>query len=430
MSVFTDLIAEPIDTSMGVALGYSDYRFVVQAAITSTGSPLGTVPGSFILGTSTLGGPRWRDITGYFQGISFSSGGTPGDRPIAGELKIRLNNEGREFSPYRSPYYAPGTLFRIVVGNDSDLHHVFTGLVQSWNESSEGLRAYQWVDIVVWESMYQLGMVDDLELSSVVGVGETLVQRLDRLVTAASWQFGSEVVGTEPSLSWQYQGTLLAQDILSEMYLTADSIDYQVIPGKDGSIRVVDREIEWVDVAYRVLGTDVATVADSLITQNDDVRLLSDITLGAVGGTPLVYTNSGIASRYQKRSQHRTDLITQDPGANEDLDKVAAGILGRGDTTYRPMSVQLDTQHGDPVWQFVLFADIGNLCHIDDEDSGVRFSSYPICGMDHAIEVMNTGAVHWTCTTHFDIESSSTWAVRNTDSRWGTATWGSSTWTT
>jgi hypothetical protein len=424
MTVMEDLIYEWIDTSHGVPLGYLDYRFIVRVALTSEGGTLG----SFVLGTDVLGGPRWRDVTHDVHGISATRGGDVGDRPIAGELRFRLNNEHGEWSPTESSYYGPGTLVQIIVGNDIDDFPIFTGITQSWNEASAGLDAYRWIDVVAWEPMYLLGEVDDPALLSLTGDNDTLGQRVDRLLTQAEWQFGS-IYNDDPDSPPLFQSSYFAQDVLTELYLTADSVDWQVVPSKRGLLGIRRRGTSWMPVGLRDIGTDVPIVTDSLITTNDDELILSSVSLSRVGGSVVTYTNPGVAGRYQRRTTKRTDLITKDPGSNGDLAAVAAGILGRSVQTFRPLSVELDAEHGDSVFEFLFRTDINGLVNVEDPAKRLRFTGYSVSKIEHRIEPMNEGGVHWTATVYFEAEDGAHWFITEGPGVWGSSKWGSAHWT-
>lgn len=398
MTVIGDLCAEPLSVEHGIPLGiegYAGYRFAVEIGITSAANLL-----PFILGTGQLGGPRWRDITPDVQGITWTRGGEPNQRPIAGELSVRLlNTDCATWSPWLSPWYGPGTILRVVIGNGVDTLPQFTGLVQSWNEGSVGLQAYEWVDIRVWEPLYLLSLVNDNALAGVVGGGDTLGQRIDRLLTQADWQFDAAIFDATGAT---FQATDLAQDTATEMYLTVDSVDYTVWTMKDGSLKVSSRE--WGSHYWTLAHNDQNP--DSLITANDDERILSSVDLARVGGTSVTYTNAGLASIYQRRSTNRNDLITVAESADADLERVANGMLARARQTYRPISIEIQSGYGSAVAEIIIESDLMDRMTLDHET--VLFDSYAICGFTHNVQLAATG-VYWTTTISLDIESDSNW---------------------
>ena len=199
------------------------------------------------------------------------------------------------------------------------------------------------------------------------------------------------------------------------------------ISGKDGNLDITDRAVQWLHEDYRALGTDVPVVLDSLVTQNDDVRLLADFSAGRAFGVPTTYTNSGIASRYQRRSASKTDMVTIDPGGDADMIHLAARVLGRGDVTYRPESVRLEAQSA-ATWEFLKRADIGDMVHIDDPTSNVRFADYSIARMSHQITPRANRGIVWSCAVEFDVEVDSMWAVTDGPAIWDETRWDKSYW--
>lgn len=402
MTAVEVLCAQPLDMTHGVPLGIPGnvligMRFAVELAIVS---PPNLLP--FVLGTSMLGGPRWRDVTTDVQGLTWSRGGAPGQRPLAGELQMRLLNSNQQWSPWVSPYYAPGTTLRVVLGNGVDTYSQYTGLVQTWNEGSVGLAGgsgYQWVDLVAWETLFLLSEVNNHALAGVVGGGENVDARIDRLLTSAAWQFGTDIVCSSPAT---FQATDLASDVATELFLTVDSTDCTVWPGKDGKLKIRDRALG-AGHSWNIAHADVNP--DSLVTQNDDERILSSVDLARVGGTFVHFDNVGMAGRYQRRTTQRTDLITVAEAGDADLARVAAGMLARARTTYRPISFEI--QSGQDLAIMIIDSDLTD--RVTLQHGLVTFSDYSICGLNHAVQVSGAG-VYWITTVLLDIESNSTWS--------------------
>ena len=433
--MFEELCMEPLDLTHGVPMGieYDPFsiaqedafelltedgqmlqtstanlwRFAVEIAIVTNGGLLGT----FVLGTSVLGGPRWNDVTQDCEGLHWNRGGEPTDRPIAGAASIRLNNDSGYWSPWNSPFFGPGTMVRIVVSDGTTLINQLCGQTVVWNEACEGLGAYEWVDITVWENMFLLSSVDDHGLAGVVGGGDTLTQRVDRLMTQADWQFGIAVFATPPAT---FQATDFAQDVLTELYRTVDGVDAVVYPAKDGMLIIRDRTtgsgVSWV---YERPDQD----PDSIVTANDDDRILSSVDLARVGGTVVHFDNAGIAGRYQRRSTQRTDMITVAEPGDADLARVAYGILARGRQTYRPVTFAVESGQGLNQAKMIIEADITDRVTLNHDE--VIFADYPICAVEHDVTVAAAG-IYWRASFALDIEADSSWNVK-TPARVGTA---------
>ena len=144
------------------------------------------------------------------------------------------------------------------------------------------------------------------------------------------------------------------------------------------------------------------------------------------------YTNTGVAGRYQKRSTKRLDLNTVAEAADADLARVAAGMLGRSDQTYRPVS--FDIASGTAT-ELNFDKGIGMLIECDLEDritverllprhERLVFANYAICQIRHQIQVRKRG-IYWTGTIGIDIEVASAWSVETLPfALWGVSTWG------
>lgn len=407
MTLQSDLCEEMLTADSGIPLGIpgypATYRLAVQAAVVTVGNLLGT----FVLGTGVLGGPRWVDLTKDCEGLHWSRGGAPAERPIAGELNIRLNNDDDEWTPWVSPFFGPGTMVRVAVGDATTLCSQFCGQSISWNEASVGLEAYSWVDIVVWENSFLLSEVNDHALDGVIGGGDTLTQRVDRLLDQADWAFGREIMSTTPAT---FQASDFAQDVASNLYLTVDSVDAVVWPAKHGMLMIADRAMGS-GISWKLQRRDQDT--DSIVTANDDERILSSVDLSRVGGTVITYENHGIAGKYQRRSTTRTDLITNAEPGDADLQRVADGMLARARQTYRPVTFAVESGQGFNQAQLIVEADITDRMTIDiglPAHEQLEFTGYSICGMEIDVQ-FGGGGTYWRGTITMDIEADSAWEV-------------------
>lgn len=427
MTTFSQLLDELPAMSGGVPMGshwqddYIGWRFFIQVATTPAGSVLGTMT----LGPAILGGPRWLDVTADCQGLSWTRGGTPAQRPIAGELNLRLNNKPNKYHPFQNTYFGPGTLLRVIISNGISMHYCFTGLTQSWKEGSAGLAAYEWVDIVAWEPMFLLNEVNDNALLTPLGAGDTLAQRIDRLLTLAEWQFGTDVLCACPGT---FQATNLGQVVATEVYLSVDSVDSVVWSGVDGRLHIRERRFG-TGVHWQFLR--VFRDPDTTVFENNDDRLLSAINLARTGGSETLYTNVGLAGRYQKRTTKRDGLVTQAEAGDGDLARVAAGVLGRATQAYRPVEFAVDCSQNHMARRLLVEADITDRVTIDrlvGTTSRVIFSDYAICSLSVGVTVTLHGT-HWTGTIGLDIEVDSHWSQTSGSLVWGRDTWGAGkTW--
>ena len=229
-------------------------------------------------------------------------------------------------------------------------------------------------------------------------------------------------------LGWGLQSTDLAQAALTELYRTGDSVGMVVRSGRDG--RIVITSADYVpaagDPGAGILGTmrlgssfltgagatfhvagpgEIPIVTNSIVTANDDDRLLDHVTVSRVGGAGVVYSNFGLEGRWQTRSTKRTDLITQDPGGNADLARYAAIALAGGRRAYRVEAFKLDTGHGTKVWSLLRLLDVGAAVYITRRDSpttAIRFAAAVVCGYTLAITRQNEHRIRITATVETD----------------------------
>lgn len=421
MTIEQDLLALVPAITDGVPLGFPEnpgWRFCAQVAVTPTGS---TLP--FTLGTSILGGPRWVDITADLQGLEWERGAQPGQRPLAGELRMRLNNESCQWCAWRNPYYGPGTLTRVLVTDGFGFLYCFTGITQAWNESAEGMNAYNWVDIVAWETQFLLNEVDTNALATGVGLGDDLIGRASRLLAHASWAFDFDGLTTVLAT---YQSTDLGQNTATEMYLTIDSIDAVGWSGRDGSWKIRDRS-RGTTIHWEL--QDSEYTPDSLQTANDDERIIATLALARVGGSEVVYVNSGVAARYQQRSSKRDDLITVAEALDADLQRVADGRFSRVGTPFRPTSVNLVSEQNATIRAILLDMDITDRLTIHrlvPDGSRLVFYNYAICSIRAAV-TFKDGGTFWSVDLGLDIEADSHWSHFLPVWRWGVDFWGDPT---
>jgi hypothetical protein len=208
-----------------------------------------------------------------------------------------------------------------------------------------------------------------------------------------------------------------------------DSVECVVWPAKDGELMIRDRAVgsgnSWTLNRYD-------QNPDTLVTANDDERILSSVDLARVGGTAVTYTGTGIAARYQRRSTQRTDLMTVAEPGNADLARVANGMLNRGKQTYRPVTISGESGQGVNPSKLIVEADITdriNLVTTLADHSRLEFANYSICGMSIDVTVAAAGT-YWRGTITMDIEVDSGWSVKPPAyAKWGVSHWdGSERW--
>jgi hypothetical protein len=432
VTVYSDLINTDITSSSGVPAGYSDWRYVIQIAKPSGSALLGTM----ILGTDLLSELGWIDVTTACHGVEFQRGNNAGTRPGAGKISFWLKNDNGDHDVTQRVYHGPGTLIRVVLGTSVATGTLFTGFTVEWNELSDANNQSRWVAISAYETISLLSEVDNNALSSPIGDDDTITQRIDRIVTASAefplgWTYQGLTMA-EPQFSWHFQSTDMAQDCLTQLYSAVDSVSLVARSNKQGKVVVTSQALAATANSDAINYTGgLPVVADSIMTANDDDRLIGSVDVSRVGGSAVTYTNTGIQGRYQKRSTNRTDLSTKNPGANQDLALYASTLLGQAGQTYRVTQFQVDSLRGALVWAFLQAVDVGTTCNIKlpkTATTGVLFLNYRICGYTMNIQPLQPGTIRITATLETDtIDATSTYAAYE-GSLWDEFLWDEGVW--
>lgn len=393
-------------TSTGVAIG-SNVSLIVEIVLPEVES---SIYGVAVYGTDLYSDLTWRDMSPYVRGVEFTRGGFPGTRPQVGEMRITVASTDGEFSPTADPsdafegsptYFGPGSIVRVGVMVSTTWHPLFTGVVRSWPQATAGAGADKWIDVQVGETVGLLSLVDELALSAPVGSGDDCKERVQRLLTAANWQYGF-LDATPPSTG--FQSTKMARNRLAECYLTVDSIDWVFRSDRTGAAMI----------AAKPDGTGSATalgedhiVADSFVPANDDEQLVNAVTLSIAGGSEITVTDDVSIGRRGRRTYSRNDLITS---TSTHLSSIAQDIIDRTSQTIRPVSLtHFVPASTDPDYEILWTADVGDL--FDITVFGVTYSAYALCFVTHRITPGNPTRPVWFVDAMFEATPESDWSA-------------------
>lgn len=309
------------------------------------------VPGSFWQGAG-----QWVGISDRVRGLHWERGcESPLDRPRVGTATLTMDNQdgalsawvvGGEFATQEGDpitpgdhvdgpiWIRPGTLVRFgafVVGDDTTWLPFFTGRLAAQEEAVEQF-VDGWVDLTINELTADLGGWNG-ELQSLRGGGESLAARITRLLVDADWLGDSTVDLDDVGDTATFQSTALAQNRLSELYLTGDSVGMRVLCGSDGQLRVttpqpaLDATLDgprwdvdfWDDAVWLWYITfsnypegDEIPIADAKPYSSTD-RLVNTATAARAGGTELTVQDGPSKARYGvfDPGGSRDDLIVQ-----------------------------------------------------------------------------------------------------------------------
>ena len=297
----------------------------------------------------------------------------------------------------------------------TDWMPMFTGLVGEWDTSTQAIGQSSTALITAIDTISVLAAVDENAITP-VGAGDLVPARIERLGDAANWQFDYALLFSPTA---QLQATDMSMNRLAEMYLVADSTDAIVLSDKYGRLMCTEKELLWVDQEGQFFTLDnpyltcetspalgevtyyVQTNIDDFNIVNNDDLLISKVTLARVGGSAVSYENTYISGRYQKRTYTRSDFITQNPGADGDLEYVADRILARADTTLRPDSITVDGKLGLKHAHFIIAMDVSRCVTIKTDD--VEWYRWPICAYTVRILPLNEGELDMVADLRFDV---------------------------
>lgn len=384
-----------------------------------------SVLGKMILGVDVLSGLSWEPVTDRWQGAEITRGNGDGAHEV-GTMTLALDNDDGALSPWSDSfprgaqaYAGPGTLARVSTFHEqTGWLSQFCGLVESWNETKEALKALSSITITAVETTSLLARVDDIALTSPEGAGDTTPERVQRLLAAAGWPYGLTVTngvlpghgyGGGDGPGWPtHQSTLMAQNRLSELYLTTDSSWIQVATStvfradRSGAAWLGPEDLGWHENAddnttppwaLWTVREDTDIVDESLIVANDDLLLTTVVNLATAGGTVTTTEFSEGIGRYGRRTFSRMDLNTT---IGTDLSQLAWAALGKGTVTLRPVSFVTDEATIGP-WAHA--ADLGQRIRlISDYARWGSFDRFIVAGLDHQLVPVGDDDLDWTIT--------------------------------
>lgn len=362
-----DAAAEAPANTDGIATGDSTWRFAVQILTARYGNRVGFAH----VDTAYVGSDYiWRDLTSDIWSIDWTVGGSGGagfPSATVGVLNFSLINEpstgftGYLYSLWRADLnyavireFSPGAVVRVLTFKPgcsaisstdvngittvtrTDWTPLFTGVVESWNESIGDGRNHR-IDVTCVDTLSLLAKINTLEIGA-IGTGDTLAERTERLLDAAGWKFGmctawegADDTGT--SATYTLQSTTMANNRLGELKLSAVSARYaEVTCNPDGrySYGMPPFMADVGDLSHdgaipRFISDTFGVFEDSVYFPNAvagyfssplDLRLdtesvINDLSFARVGGTAESYTEAHSAGLYGKKSLKRYDLICQ-----------------------------------------------------------------------------------------------------------------------
>lgn len=390
---------------------------------------------------ATLG---WESLVEFVRGMEWTRGAqAPGGRPDIGEIGLTLGAHRQDedrFAAKCDPWVnygncRPGIVLRAALTSELDVRAdgwipLWAGVVESWTprysgaRGDTGYRADLEVDVAVLETLSWLTLIDDNAIAS-TGSGDTILDRVDRLLTNAEWPFGrTSLFGPAGEPTIALQATDMAANRVTEVYLSADSTTSVVMSDVTGQCMVTDRsglkasrlaeftvaDFGFGDQPMFVLDDgDTASAtwhldydADSLVVVNDPEPIINDHRYTRAGGTQQTFEHAPSIGQFGRRTRSRNDLICTTDGdvlaiaeADNDreartamrIDVVSVTATGRGAVLLAVAAADW----GDGIWLF------------PPASSGFSGSAVgKIRSLTHQVTPLHSGGVHWTASWAVD----------------------------
>lgn len=406
---WTDLIATTAGNDWFLTPGAdgSPRGFKVEVGIPTTGS---NIVGTAIVGTAIIEAPSWHALTDRFIGCDVNVGAADGSNEV-GVLTLVLDDVAGQLAPWNNTFATLGTLVRlstfgIGVHPSTSLfpstglwpagdrwEPLFTGVTESWATNAPAIDGTREVTIVAVETTSLLARINDKALASVVGGGDTTAARIDRLLTAAAWPYGVVHNGAG---TYTHQSTVMAQNRLSEAYLTADSAGLVFRANPDGSAYIGTRATTFYDIDAS------AVIADGTLLIANDADLVVNLVALAIANDPageVEYINAPLVSQFGIRSLKRDDLNLTIATSTA---TIGADILARGSKVMRVISFDLDNVDNYPAELALrtigasVGVDVVNIPGAPD----VTCDACYVASVTHTIRPMGAADIQWSATVY------------------------------
>lgn len=361
--------------------------------------------GTDVLGDYFLVGQRdWAEIGDYCDTISIRRGRQRFlEQFAAGTMHAGLDNSDRRFDPTwtAGPYSDAGVSLlttdvpvRVQLTYSSVTFDRYYGFVDDWSPAyqyPEGGRS----DLLATDAFKLFTIIDPSEQSS-QGAGDTTGARLNRILDLAGWGAQRDIEVGQAT----HSATTMAQPIISQLRLAADSERGDLYMGGDGFITHRGRFSRLTATRSKLVqwtlgDSDGELNPSSFQTTNNDELKRNDIRVARAGGTEVVRQSpEAVATPYKVRTYTRSDLTLADDAQTADYADWILNLFAEQSPRVDWVEFEPDGHDSDAMWLFILGARFGdriavNLTHPYD---GSRWlGEYFIEGVDEDIPVLESG---------------------------------------
>ena len=307
-------------------------------------------------------GSTWVDITDFVRGMDLqeTTRSREMDRFSPASCRLTLDNRDGRFSPFNSsspyaPNVRPRRRCRVGLTRAGTTLWRFVGWNEDWPEEHPESGMDNVVEVEFFDVLTLLAGVEGYERTP-QGAGESVGDRLNRIKDAAGNPGGADV-SVAFSHGETLQPTTLADNALSEMYRTVDSVGAdmwaEVYASDVPLLRVFGRYARirnsWsreVQATITDDGTGLPYVGISFVSGAD--AIVNRAAYARVGSTAQVAEDTASIAEYQLRQASRTDLIVESDATTMALAQWT--VLRFAEPERRIRSVDLDPQT-DPTQQ-------------------------------------------------------------------------------
>lgn len=250
------------------------------------------------LDTNTLAaGDLFTDVTQFVTSVNTRRGATRADGPTlryeAGTCTITFNNNDRRFDPTNlsGPYVAGGVTqvepmraVRIRATYNGQTWPLWRGFTDQWSVAYDGPNKST-ASVTCFDAFGVFSAHDRIAVAP-VGAGETTSARVGRILDSISWPTGDRMIGTGEET---VQATTLADNVLSELQLTADTELGDFFMDADGRVRFRARSAGYTSFRstypIALFGDQVADGVNTTVNLVANPSVETNLTYWSTGGS-------------------------------------------------------------------------------------------------------------------------------------------------
>lgn len=349
------------------------------------------------------------------------------DRQPSASLTVELKNYDGRFTPGHAsgPYVVAGETqvrprvpVRVTATWFGTDYPLFYGYVTSWQDEFPAMGLNAITTVTATDELTRLAAID-LATTAAVGAGETVKQRLERILEAAGWSGPTEFDDGVATV----QATTLGGNALALCQLAAESDGGIFFAKPDGTLTFYDRNsrtsrYESVNDRASFGGSSTEPQLRNPVVVYDDEGLVNEARWSRVGGAEQVAVNDTSRALYGVHTSTRSDLICQSDA--DVLDIVQRLVSAASTPEYRIARITATCVTTPENWGIMLQVGLRDLIVASFSTPFTTFTQYGHCsGISHSIN-LDSG---WWVTYGFESATRYLGSARWDEGEWDTDTW-------